>query len=390
MVIRRLFTMALALLIGTHASGQPPHAGHGQRPALGASAAFDANGRLWAVHSDGEHVRLSASDDHGRTWHPAGKVNAEPEPIAASGDNRPKLVFDPSGRLHVSWTRPLAKPYTGEIRIASATTPGAAFSPPRTVHRDRQAITHRFDAITVARGGELVVSWIDKRDLVAARAKGEEYRGAAIYYAVSRDGGGSFEPERALAAHSCECCRIALAPTRDGNVQALWRHVFDPNVRDHATATIGLDGRDRPVRRATRDEWALDACPHHGPSMVEDRAGRLHAVWFTGAPGREGAYYGRLGADGMEAVMRLPDARAAHADLAFRDDVVVLAWKRFDGQATELRTLRSQDGGDNWGEAHSLARTTGASGQPFVLVEAGRFHVFWHGREFPLGTWRLP
>lgn len=390
MVIRARLLVSLALLLAGGAGAQTPHADHGTRPALGASAAFDANGRLWAVHVDDEHVRLSVSDDQGVSWHAAGTVNGDPEAIAAGGDNRPKLVFDTAGRMHVSWTHPLAMPYAGEIRIASAAAAGEAFSAPLTVHRDRQQITHRFDALTAARNGELVVAWIDKRDLEAARAQGDDYRGAAIYYAVSRDGGRSFEPERLLAAHSCECCRIALAPKHDGHVQALWRHVFAPNVRDHATATIALDGKERPMTRATRDEWALDACPHHGPSMVEDRTGRLHAVWSTGAPGREGAYYGRLGGNGMAAVARLPDARAAHADLAVSDMTVVLAWKRFDGHATELRTMRSQDGGDTWGEAITLARTVDASGQPFVLVDAGRFHVFWHGREFPLGTWRLP
>ncbi|MCB1888871.1 MAG: exo-alpha-sialidase [Rhodocyclaceae bacterium] len=373
---------------GTTAQGAtPPRAA---RPALGASAAFGPAGRLWAVHAEPQHVVLSVSDDAGRHWSRVGPVNADPEPIAATGDNRPKIAFGKAGQLLVTWTQPLDKPYTGFIRLARAPSPGAGFAAPLTVHRDRQPITHRFDAITVAQDGRVVVSWIDKRDLAAARAAGSDYRGAAVYYATSRDGGVSFAAEQRLAEHSCECCRIALAPRRDGSIQALWRHVFAPNIRDHATARITEEGGASAARRATQDGWALDACPHHGPSLVEGPDGTLHAVWFTGAEGREGPWYGQLTDDGMAHPMRLPDAGAAHADLAVSGDTVAIAWKRFDGTATQLRVLRSADGGRSWGEPVTVAQVEDASGQPFVLVHEGRFHVFWHSRAKPLGTWSLP
>ena len=35
---------------------------------LGATAAFDAQGVLWATHKDGGHIAVSRSDDAGRTW----------------------------------------------------------------------------------------------------------------------------------------------------------------------------------------------------------------------------------------------------------------------------------------------------------------------------------
>ena len=87
--------------------------------------------------------------------------------------------------------------------------------------------------------GRVVVAWIDKRDLIAAvTAKAPPYRGAAIYYALSDDRGATFRDDTKLADHSCECCRIALVPHADGSVTALWRHIFAPNIRDHALARI--------------------------------------------------------------------------------------------------------------------------------------------------------
>ena len=106
------------------------------------------------------------------------------------------------------------------------------------------------------------------------------YRGAAIYRNVSRDGGATFSPDAKVADHACECCRIALAKGSDGRLRALWRHVFPPNVRDHAFALIADGQPANAYTRATYDGWRVDGCPHHGPSLAADDAQGFHAVWF--------------------------------------------------------------------------------------------------------------
>lgn len=361
------------------------------RPELGASAAFDAQGRLWAVYKEGGHVMLRGSADRGATWSPPRPVNAAPEPVAADGDARPKLAVGPRGQLYVSWTRPLAKPYTGEIRFAAAADGEASFRPPLTVHRDRQQITHRFDALTVTPDGTVVVAWIDKRDLQAAKAGNAAagYRGAAVYFAASTDGGASFNGDHRLAEHSCECCRIALLAAPDGSLTAFWRHVFAPNVRDHAVARFFSNGRVEPLRRATFDDWRVDACPHHGPSLARDDRGRLHAVWFTQGTVGAGVFYGRLGEGRVEGQRAVGDVAAEHADLAVSGQRVAVVWKAFDGQRTRLLALRSDDGGATWRET-LLATTAAASDQPKLLADGGVFYAFWNTRDEPLRVVALP
>lgn len=372
---------ATAAALGSAAQheGHAPPSPAAARTQLGASAAFDAQGRLWAVHREGGHVVLRRSEDAGRTWSAPQPVNARPEPIAADGDNRPKVAAAPSGAIHVTWTQPLAKPFTGLVRHARSIDGGRSFAEPLTVHADRQEITHRFDALAVTPQGRVFVAWIDKRVREAAPG----YRGAAIYFAVSDDGGATFRGDFRVADHSCECCRIALAPGDDGTVVAMWRHVFEPNVRDHARATLHPDGRVEGFARATFDDWRLDACPHHGPSLAKDADGRLHAVWFTGAPGREGVYYGRLAEGRVEGLRRVGGEAAAHADLAIDGRRVAIAWKEFDGERTQLRALRSDDAGATWREL-TLASSAGPTDQPKVLVRDGRFLAFWNARDEPL------
>lgn len=372
--------------------------GHGEgqraaRPELGASAAVDAEGSLWAVRKEGQRVVIQRSTDRGASWSAPQPVNGTPEPVSADGDSRPKIAAGPDGTLYVSWTSPLANPYTGNIRFARSLDGGRSFSEPITVNDDRQEITHRFDALAVDAKGRVHVAWIDKRDQAAAKAAGREYRGAGVFVDHSDDRGAQFAGNRRLDEHSCECCRIAMATRPAGGVDLLWRAVFEPNIRDHARAGVTADGSLETARRASWDDWRIDACPHHGPALARDDGGRLHAVWFTQGPGREGIHYGRfLSGDtpaGPLAERRIGGHGAAHADVAVSGARVAIAWKEFDGTQTRLRAQRSDDGGETWYEL-DLTQTDGPSGQPQVLVDAQGFLVFWHTREKPLAVVALP
>lgn len=359
------------------------------RSELGASAAFAPNGKLWAVYKDGDYVMARSSADSGRRWEAPVRVNVEQEPIGADGDARPKIAIAPRGDIYVTWTRPLSKPYTGNIRFARSTDGGRAFSKPITVHVDRQEITHRFDAIALGAGGRIFIAWVDKRDAEAARGQKPEYLGAAIYYAVSDDGGATFRGDFKLADHSCECCRIALLPREDGTVVAFWRHVFPGHIRDHALARMTADGRALDFRRATFDGWKIEACPHHGPSLAADAGGVLHAVWFSQAPARSGVFYGRLRKDGVDGQRRVGGDTAEHADLAIAGKQIAIAWKEFDGERSRLKATISGDGGETWRTA-DLAATDGASDQPKILLREKRFYVFWNTRNEPLSVKPLP
>ena len=150
--------------------------------------------------------------------------------VATNGDNRPKIAFGPASEVAISYTRPLAKPYTGEIRMLRSQDGGQNFSSTFTVNQDRQVITHRFDAIQFDARGDLYTFWIDKRDAEQARQGAKDdastYDGAAIYYNIASDGGITVSEDRKLADYSCECCRISLIAESMEGVAVLWRHVF--------------------------------------------------------------------------------------------------------------------------------------------------------------------
>ena len=385
-----LATLVLAWIAGAGAQAQRhEHAKGLARPArveLGSSAAFAPDGALYAVSKDGQHVLLHRSPDDGASWDVPIVVNADPEAISAEGENRPKLAFAPDGGVLVSWTRPLARRFTGEIRLARSDD-GRRFDAPLTVHRDRQQITHRFETMAITGQGQVVVAWVDKRDLEKALSEKRDYRGAAIYAALSDDGGRSFRPEVKVGDHSCECCRIAIANDTDGLPLILWRHVFEPNERDHALVKLGADGAPGSIERATFDRWRVDACPHHGPSLAVAPDGTRHAVWFNERDGEGRVFYGRLKNGRVEAQRTVGGERAAHADIALAGERIAIAWKEFDGARTRLRAEVSSDGGAQF-LSRELAMTDGASDQPRVLKRGEELLVFWRTeKEGMKGYW---
>jgi hypothetical protein len=377
------------------------HAAHGstapQRrapPALALGAAFAPDGVLWVVGlNPARRLFVQHSADAGLVWGAPRLLDIGQDVVSAQGENRPKIAFGPSGQAVITYTQPLSRPYTGEIRMLRSDDGGRSFSAPFTVHRDRQLITHRFESVAFDAQGVLHTVWVDKRDLEAlkARSRGPSvaYRGAAIYRNESRDGGQTFGPDLKVADHSCECCRIALALTSSGGMAAMWRHVFEPNERDHAFATLGggtpshgaaAEGQvpaSAPMR-ATLDRWALDACPHHGPGLAPAAAGGYHAVWFGIRAGVPAVRYGRLDAQGAPAseVQALPDPSAEHADISSAGRHVAIVWRSFDGEATRLRAWVSDDDGRSF-RLRELARSADDNDHPRLVRRGGEAFAVW-------------
>lgn len=361
------------------------------RPQLGSGVAFAPDGSLWlvGVNAQGQlFVQTTAPGDL-QHWAAARVLDTQDDTVAADGESRPKMAFGPQGLVVISYAKALGKPFTAFVRMLRSTDGGKTFSAPFTVHADRQEITHRFDSIAFDAQGALHTVWIDKRDLEAAPKVGgkSSYRGAAIYRNVSRDGGLTFGPDLRVADHSCECCRVALAQGNDGRAYALWRHVFEPNVRDHAFAALAVTGdgaaTDAVPVRATFDDWRVNACPHHGPALSASATGGFHAVWFgirrQGGADVPGVRYGRLNADGspvLDSVRVLPDERAEHADVLAAGERVAVVWRSADGARSSIKAWLSADGGRTFRE-QPLGEVNGPNDFPRLAQHGGQMVVVW-------------
>lgn len=376
--------LLLATVAGIAAASLPARAQHqhggGKRAELGISAAVDTSGTIWVVSREGAgdaaFLALQSSTDNGRSWSSPRQLATEA--ITASGESRPKIAFGRQGEMFIAYTMPIAKPHVGDIRFLRSTDGGRTFSTPMTVHAHREVTIHSFESMIVDGQGRIYIAWVDGRDADAAKARGERYAGSAIYYAVSEDGGARFKGDYKVADHSCECCRIGLALNRQGNPVALWRHIFAPNIRDHAMAELSPNGSAGPLRRASFDDWRIDACPHQGPTHAYGADGVRHQVWFNGKEGKGGGVqYAAFAADGpLQAPVTLGNAQAAQADIVVRERQVAMVWKQFDGAATAVLARLSDDGGATWRE-QALGSAAGESGKPYLVTAPGGVLLAW-------------
>lgn len=352
--------------------------------ALAPSARFDGNGRLWLAWAYGGHVYVNHSDDRGQAFSPPVAVNRIPEVIAAHGENRPKIVVDNAGRVFVSWTTPLLKRYTGNIRFSRSLDGGAHFAEPLTVNDNLDITSHRFEALGVNERGDVYLAWLDKRDQVAARQAGGEYRGAALYYTVSEDGGEHFLANAKITDHTCECCRVSLAIDRDQLPVVMWRNIYGDNERDHGL--VKFAGREKPgsPRRVSHDQWRVDACPHHGPALSIAGDGVYHSVWFNNAPERHGLFYAQSSDQGQSFSTPLHfgdyQAGAAHPDVLSLGRRVVLAWREFDGRQSHVLVMQSSDGGRQWSTPQRVASSEAEADYPFLLADGRQVYLAWHRR----------
>ncbi len=346
------------------------------------SAVFDRSGRLWIAWAEGRHVFVSASDDLGRTFRRAACLDPDPEDIDANSESRPKIATGPQGDIYVTYTRLGAKPYTGDVRFSRSVDGGRSFSPPVTVNDDGLDTGHRFDTLAVGADGTVFVAWIDKRDLEAAAIRRQVYEGAALYYAISHDRGRTFAPNRKLKDHVCECCRLATAFDISDRLVLVWRDILAGGIRDHALTWVDRDGTHGPVTRATRDGWAIDACPHHGPSLAIAHDGTRHVAWFTGAgPDGPGSFLASSTdqAGPLARSHRLgPAEPQGHASVLARGSRVYVTWKQPEQPGgTSVVVQHSDDDGATWTSPRRMASAEGTTDHPFLVASDTGVFLSW-------------
>ncbi len=355
------------------------HHGTSGAPVMATSAALGPDGRLWTASADDGRLSVRHSDDLGRTFSAPVMIDIPAGSILTMGEDRPAITLGGHGEIYVAWTRSLPRPYTGHILFSRSVDGGRHFSKPVRVHRDDAEITHRLAAMSVDAEGRVLIAWIDRRDFQAAKARGESYAGTAVYYAWSDDAGTRFGPERRLAGHSCDCCRIAAARTPEGGIGVLWRFSDADDLRDHAYAEIRDGTVAREPARATFTGWRVDACPHQGPGLSIAADGTRHAVWFSAKDGEPTLWYGQLKPGQPPGrLLAIAHDGAAHADVAAAGDRVWIVWNQADAEGLKLMARVSDDAGAHFDAPHELARTAADAGSPQLLPgRDGRAYAAW-------------
>lgn len=346
------------------------------KPTLAIGAALDKDGRLWLARVEDQQLLVSRSNDNGMNFSTPVVVTPEPENIVADGENRPKIAISKDGTVLVAWVQSLPqKLYAANVRFSRSTDGGHTFSKPITLNDDGRITSHSFAALASDGAGRVTVAWLDGRDKELAKEKEEDFAGVSIYTTRSSDNGASFEKNRRVHQHICECCRIGLSWTKEGPV-AFWRNIFGTNTRDFAISNV--DTAD--LRRVTDDEWNIDACPHNGGAIAEDGRAQLHLVWFTNGQTRQGLFYKRIDGDWESQPMSIgdPSAQPNHISVAAEGKAALITWREFDGRYYSAQAKYSNDGGASWSASQRLMESSGATDYPIPLIDKRKAVIVWN------------
>jgi hypothetical protein len=248
----------------------------------------------WVGTRDGSaDVYLARLDPGAREPAPPVRVNHLPGDAAPHDQAPARVAVGSDGTVYLAWQNnrhiPGRRFPASDLRFARSTDRGMNFESAVQINLDAGGThaSHTFHDLAVARGGTILVSWIQSGE---------------IHLAASRDGGHSFTPSQLVDHGACPCCRTALALAPDGTTFLAWRKILGEDIRDIVVARVdapeieptGMKAATGPVHppvRAHHDDWQLDACPHAGPALLADAGGKVHLAWYTGRAGGAGLYY---------------------------------------------------------------------------------------------------
>jgi hypothetical protein len=374
-------TAALAtfLLLAGPAAAQHQHGKAAAAPeAFTATPAFGRDGTLWLVRPAVDRIVVQRSTDLGKTFAAPVTVTPDAMNLDWGPDARARIVVDAQGQLVVTFGTFQDKNFNGRAFFARSTDGGASFTKPRAITSD--TTSQRFETAAVDPDGRAFAAWLDKRNVGKARAAGRAYPGAALAYAWE-NGDADFANTSIALDNTCECCRLGIAFAGAGRPAVAFRNIFPGSVRDHGVITFRDAGTPGPVRRVSVDDWKIEACPHHGPSIAIANDGSYHVAWFTDGAVRKGLFHAR--ADSADAPYGQPRALSAanrqpsRPYLLANGQALHLVWKEFDGAKVAVRWQVSTDGGRQWSAASTVAETTDASDHPLLVADRQKTYLSW-------------
>ncbi|AMA61372.1 sialidase family protein [Bradyrhizobium sp. CCGE-LA001] len=349
------------------------------RCATKATPAFAPDGTLWLVWMAGGQVSVAHSQDSGRTFSTPTQVTTKRLNLDWGPDARPKIVVDRKGGIAVAFSIFRDEAFNGQVLTTRSADGGKSFADLKPITASNES--QRFEALALDQDGTVFAAWLDKRNRVFAKEAGQKYEGAGLFFTSSSNGGTTYAEAKLAREGTCECCRLGLAFAAPGRPAVILRNIFEGGVRDHAVMTFADVSTPGEIHRVSHDDWQINACPHHGPSLSVAPNGTYHVVWYTNGKARKGLFYAHSRDQGrtFSAPMALgqPGRNPTRPFVLAGPPGMVMVWKEFDGEKTSVQMTISRDDGETWSPPKTIASTTDTSDHPLLVDNGRQVYLSW-------------
>ncbi len=272
--------------------------------------------------SAGEEAALRAvvarSDDGGKTFGEPVAASASGDRVTSSTVAPTQVAVGPKGVVYLLYghTTPDVDPQIYErgknaLRIVRSEDGGKSFGTPVDLAPDEsEETTMSMSNLLVGRDGDVYVSWLDDRELIAhakdtagkPAAGGHSHEEAPptqLRMARSDDEGRSFSESVLVKKPVCATCGTQMAQRADGLLLITTRSEETPKgsydaVRDVFVSTSSDEGSTWSKDKKIHDDaFKVSVCPGITSGLAVGDDGRIHAAWYTGTErgSGPGVYY---------------------------------------------------------------------------------------------------
>ena len=290
----------------------------------------------------------------------------------------PSVMRLPSGTLVAHWLQMSGVgTYAYDVRLSYSNDEGRTWAPSFTPHHDGSQTEHGFASLFPTDGG-LGLVWLDGR---AMRPDGHDAHGGdagAMSLRYARFDRDWKQVEVApVDLRVCECCPTAAAVTSEGVITA-FRNRSEGEIRDIFTSRLE-GGRWSEPAAVHADGWKIAACPVNGPALSA-RGRDVVLAWFTAKQDVGQAYlaFSKDAGRVFGAPVRVDDGGSlGRVDVDLLPDGAAMAmWIEFVDQQAQIRVRRIDPSGSR-SDPVTISGIAGsrASGYP-RMARQGRDLVF--------------
>lgn len=338
------------------------------------------------------NLYVAISRDGGESFTPPVKVNHDPAVVRGQNINRPRIAGAANGDWHISYAANELHPDTGKPLMTShytrSTDGGRSFEPPRRLSElndiDRGEFTHGdfmttagFQSIAVTPSSVVRTFWIDTRYRTA------EDDASALYSAVSRDGGNTFDAaEELMKTGVCPCCQLMTEASAGSSLYLSLRSVSASGLRQPTVIQIEGDTAAMSVPvDAGHAAWEIEGCPLK-PTALALQGNRVFTAVYSGGEERPGVYVSLSsdsGANFGPSTAVHPNALVSDApSIAANENYALLVWHGKTDSRRQIFSRMYGPSGQAIGGVRALTNGLENASNPVVAVRAdGRFQVTW-------------
>lgn len=313
----------------------------------------------------------------GRAWSKPNTI-AEGDSFFVNWADFPSIRWLGGDRWVAHWLwRTGSATYGYDVRLSFSEDGGRTWGPPVVPHRDGTETEHGF-ATVIPDSGRARAFWLDGRNFAGHDENVHPGPAMTLRTALIRTDG-SILDEAEVDSRTCDCCATTAVRTTDG-VLVAYRDRSDEEVRDIALARKDRDGW-APPQRLHADEWKIAGCPVNGPA-ADAVGDRVAIAWFTAAADSPRVYsaWSVDGGRHFSAPTRvdLGDPLGRVAISILDDHGAVVVWLEADDKQARVLGRRIESSGAV-GRAVPLAATSSAraSGFPQAIAVGDDVLIAW-------------